>query len=92
MGEFPGPQIKRKKEPIMSVGNKGQNSKRPNIDQFRKETIEQRNAKFRKEQRKCTRRGRALGETHLKNCIAMGKTCKNCNKQNHFAKCAVRIM
>ena len=26
------------------------------------------------------------GEGHLKNCPAMGKTCKNCNKPNHFAK------
>ena len=25
-------------------------------------------------------------EGHLKNCLAMGKSCKNCNKPNHFAK------
>ena len=27
-----------------------------------------------------------FGEGHLKNCPAMGKSCKNCNKPNHFAK------
>ena len=27
-----------------------------------------------------------FGEDQLKNCPAMGKSCKNCNKPNHFAK------
>ena len=27
-----------------------------------------------------------FGEGHLKKCPAMGKTCKNCSKPNHFAK------
>ena len=43
MGQIPGPQIKIRQEPIMSVGNKGQNYKRPNRDQSRKKTNEQRN-------------------------------------------------
>ena len=34
----------------------------------------------------CTRCGRTFGEGHLNMCPAMGKTCKSCSKQNHFAK------
>ena len=34
----------------------------------------------------CTRCGRLFGEGRLKKCPAMGKTCKNCSKPNHFAK------
>ena len=76
IGQFNGPQIKLKREPIMSVGNKGQNYKRPNRDQFRKKTNEQRNTKFRQEQKQCTRCGRIFREVYLKNRMAMGKTVK----------------
>ena len=34
----------------------------------------------------CNRCGRTFDQGHLKNCSAMGKTCKNCGKPNHFAK------
>ena len=34
----------------------------------------------------CNRCGRTFDQGHLKNCAAMGKTCKNCGKPNHFAK------
>ena len=42
--------------------------------------------KTRTDQKPCTRCGKTFGEGHLKSCSAMGKTCKSCNKQNHFAK------
>ena len=71
IGQFNGPQINLKQEPIMSVGNKGQNYKRPNRDQFRKKTNEQRNTKFRQEQKQCTRCGKIFREGHLKNCMTM---------------------
>ena len=34
----------------------------------------------------CNRCGRTFDQGRLKNCSAMGKTCKNCGKPNHFAK------
>ena len=34
----------------------------------------------------CNRCGRAFDQRYLKSCSAMGKTCKNCGKPNHFAK------
>ena len=34
----------------------------------------------------CNRCGRTFNQGHLKKCSAMGKTCKNCGKPNHFAK------
>ena len=34
----------------------------------------------------CNRCGRAFDQGLLKNFSAMGKTCKNCGKPNHFAK------
>ena len=34
----------------------------------------------------CNRCGRVFDQGHLKNCSAMGKTCMNCGKSNHFAK------
>ena len=34
----------------------------------------------------CNRFGKPFTEGHLKNCAAIGKKCKNCNKPNHFAR------
>ena len=34
----------------------------------------------------CNRCRRAFDQGHLKSCTALGKTCKNCGKPNHFAK------
>ena len=34
----------------------------------------------------CNRCGKTFDQGHLKNCSAMGKTCKNCGKPNDFAK------
>ena len=34
----------------------------------------------------CNRCGKQFSEGHLKNCAAMGKQCKNCNKPKHFAR------
>ena len=82
-GLFPNTQIKIKQEPIMAIGNKGYNSNRQN--QNRRKQYEN-TQKAKGDHKQCTRCGRAFGENHLKNCPAMGKTCKNCNKPNHFAK------
>ena len=38
------------------------------------------------ERKPCNRCGRPFVDGHLKNCAAMGKQCKNCNKPNHFAR------
>ena len=85
IGQFPGPQINVKQEPIMSVGNKGQNFKRPNKYQFRKKTNEQRNTKFRPEQKQCTKYGRTFSEGYLKTVWQWERLAKT-NKPNHLAK------
>ena len=76
-GQFSGPQIKIKQEPIMVVGNKNQNYRRSNRDQFKKKWNNNKDTKNRTEKKPCTRWGRTFGEGHLKSCPAMGKTCKS---------------
>ena len=86
-GLFSNSQLQIKQEPIMAIGNKGYNSKRQSQNQNRRKQYENKNTqKAKGDQKRCTRCSRAFGEGHLKNCPAMGKTCKNCNKPNHFAK------
>ena len=80
-------QMKIKQEPVMAIGNKGYNPKRQGQHQNRRKQYENKNTQRSKgDQKQCTRCGRVFGEGHLKNCPAMGKSCKNCNKPNHFAK------
>ena len=84
-GKFFEPQTKRKQEPIMAVGNKNQNYKRPNRVQFKKKWNDNKE-KNRTEKKPCTRYGRYFREGHLKMCPAMEKSCKSCNRPNHIAK------
>ena len=84
-GKLFEPQTKRKQELFMAVGNKNQNYKRSNRDQFKKKWNDNKD-KNRAEKKPCARCGRTFGEGHLKICPAMGKSCKSCNKPNHFAK------
>ena len=71
----------------MVVGNKGQNNRRPNKEQYKRKANKiRRNARPRADNEPCSRNGRAFAEGNLKNCPARGKSCKNCNKYNHFAK------
>ena len=86
VGQFPGPQFKIKQEPIMTVRNRNSNYKRPNRDQSKKKWNDNRNANSRTDKKPCTRCASTFGVGHLKSTPAMGKTCKSCNKQNHFAK------
>ena len=86
-GLFSNSQKKIKQEPVMAIGNKGYNSKRQSENQNRRKQYENKNTPGSKgDQKQCTRCGRVFGEGHLKNCPAMGNSCKNCNKPNHFAK------
>ena len=86
-GLFSNSQMKIKQEPVMAIGNKGYNSKRQSQNQNRRKQYESKNTQRSKgDQKQCTRFGRVFREGHLKNCPAMGKLCKNCNKPNHFAK------
>ena len=84
-----GSQIKIKQEPILVVGNRNQNTRKPYREMNRRKQPEGRaissnhNADDRKQ---CNRCGRPFVDGHLKNCAAMGKQCKNCNKPNHFAR------
>ena len=86
-GWFLNSQMKINQEPVMTFGNK--NSKRQGQNQNRRKQYENKNTqRSTGDQKQCTRCGRVFGEGHLKNCPAMGKSCKNCNKPNHFAKSA----
>ena len=85
----PGSQIKIKQEPILVVGNRNQNTRKPYRERNRRKQPEGRaiSNKYNADDRKqCNRCGRPFVDGHLKNCAAMGKQCKNCNKPNHFAR------
>ena len=80
-GLFSNSQMKIKQEPVMAIGNNGYNPRRQGQNQNRRKQYDNRNATRSKGgQKQCTRCGRVFGEGHLKNCPAMGKSCKNCNK------------
>ena len=79
-GNLMGPQVNIKQEPIMEVGNRGGNNKRSNKEPYNGRTWDAKSAI------PCTRCGKSVVEGHLRNLPAMGKTCKNCNKPNHFAR------
>ena len=84
----PSSQIKIKQEPIMAVSNRNQNNKRPYRERNRRKQPDGRAPnKYNTDDRKqCNRCGKPFVDGHLKNCAAMGKQCKNCNKPNHFAR------
>ena len=71
----------------MAIGNKGYNPRRQGQNQNKRKNYENRNTTRPKgDQKQCKRCGRVFGEGHLKTCPATVKSCKNCNKPNHFAK------
>ena len=62
----------------MAVGNKGQNTRRPNKEQYTRKTNEIRsNARPRADHKPGNRSERAFVERHLKNCPARGKNVRN---------------
>ena len=78
--------MKIKQEPIMNVGNKSTNSRRQSREPYKKRAPpDRREGKNSTDTKTCTRCGRLFGESHLKKCPAMAKTCKNCSKPNRFA-------
>ena len=77
---------KIKQEPIMSIGNKKASGRRQPNNGYRKKFTDRKEGRNFSDSKTCTRCGRIFGEGHLKKCPAMGKTCKNCSKPNHFAK------
>ena len=84
-----GPQIKIKQEPILVVGNRNQNTRKPYRERNRRKQQEGRglsNNNNAEDRKPCNRCGRPFVDGHLKNCAAMGKQCKSCNKPNHFAR------
>ena len=79
--------MKIKQEPIMNVGNKSTNSRRQSREPYKKRApLDRREGRSSTDKKMCARCGWLFGEGHLKKCLAMGKTCKNCSKPNHFAK------
>ena len=78
--------MKIKQEPIMSIGNKNAYGRRQQNNMYKKKSSDRKEGKNFTDTKTCTRCGRPFGEGQLKKCPAMGKTCKNCSKPNHFAK------
>ena len=86
-GGLMGSQIKIKQEPIIEIGNIRGNERRTNKEPYKRKTWDSKNnPKTRTDQKQCTRCGKSFVEGHLRNCPAMGKMCKGCNKPNHFAR------
>ena len=87
-GSLMGSQLKIKQELNMEVGNRGGSSRRSNKKPYKRRTWDAKsNTKSRADQKQCTRRQKPLGEGYLKNCPAMGKTCKNFNIQITLLEC-----
>ena len=79
--------MKIKQEPIMNIGNKNANGRRQSSNTYKKRTTsDRREGKNPTDSKTGTRCGQLFGEGHFKKGPAMGKTCKNCSKPNHFAK------
>ena len=77
--------VRIKQKPVMAVRNSTGNTKN---QQYRREAKKRQNnkRKFNGKTKPCNRCGRAFDQGHLRSCSALGKTCKNCGKPNHFAK------
>ena len=78
--------VRIKQEPVMAVRNLSGTTKNQNRKESNKKQNNNKNHNMKT--KPCNRCGRTFDQGHLKNCAAMGKTCKNCGKPNHFAKCA----
>ena len=79
--------VRLKQEPVMAVRNLSGTTKNQNRKESNKRQNINKNHNMKT--KPCNRCGRTFDQGHLKNCAAMGKTCKNCGKPNHFAnKCA----
>ena len=77
--------VRIKQEPVMTVRNSSGTTK----NQYNKRETNKRQNKNKNSNMKakpCNRCGRIFDQGQLKKCSAMGKTCKNCGKPNHFAK------
>ena len=76
--------VRIKQESVMAVRNLSGTTKNQNRRETNKIQINNQNPNTKT--KPCNRCGRTFDQGHLKNCSAMGKTCKNCGKPNHFAK------
>ena len=68
----------------MTFGDKNQNYRRSNRDQFKRSGMRKKTRKTEPEKNHVP--DGTFGEGHLKTFPAMGKTCKSCSRPNHFAK------
>ena len=76
--------VRIKQEPVMVVRNLSGTTKTPNRRESNKRQNINKNQNTKT--KPCKRCGRTFDQGHLKNCPAMGKTCKHCGKPNQFAK------
>ena len=73
--------VRIKQEPVMAVRNSTGNTKN---QQYKREANNNRNSNGKT--KPCNRCGRSFDQGYLKSCSALGKSCMNCGKPNHFAK------
>ena len=76
--------VRIKQEPVMAVRNLAGTTKTPNRREANKKQNNNKNQNT--TTKRCNRCGRTFEQSHLKNCPAMGETCKHSGKPNHFAK------
>ena len=75
-----------KQEPVMAIRKLTGSTKNHQYNKKEKNKRQKNNRNSNMKAKPCHRCGRVFDQGHLKNCSAMGKTCKNCGKPNHFAK------
>ena len=69
----------------MEVGNRGRNNRRSNKEPYKWKTLDVKNNP-RPRAQTVYKVWKKVRQRTLKNCAAMGKTCKNYNKPNQFAR------
>ena len=78
--------VRIKQRPVMTLQNPIGTSRK---EQYKRENNKRQNNTRPKssvgQAKPCKRCGSAFNQGHLKTCMAMGKTCNNCVKPNHFA-------
>ena len=80
--------VRIKQESVMAVRNSTGNTKNQKNSKCETNKRQNNNKNSNTKVKPCNRCrcGRVYDQRHLKTCSAMGKTCKNFKKVNHFAK------
>ena len=78
--------VRVKQETVIAIRNSTGNTKNQQYNKRETNKRQKTNRNSTTKTKPCNRCGRVFDQGHLKNGPAIGKTCKNCGKTNHFAK------